>query len=356
MRADLAPFHCTYTPAMAELIARLDCSLMLSTYQAGKVICLSSDGERITQLPRTFDTPMGLALNGQSLAIACKNEIVVLADSPELAHSYPRNPGCYDSLYVPRSTYYTGQLALHDLAWVGNVLIGVNTAFSCLCVIDHQYNFKPVWQPDFISALAHEDRCHLNGMAADGKQPRYVTALGQTDMAGGWRDQKHADGVLVDVATRELVLEQLPMPHSPRLVDGELYMLLSATGEVVKVDAATGRYVVINQVNGFVRGMSHHQGYLFVGVSKLRKSHTFGDLPLAQRKDLICGIVAIHLASGAIVGELAYDNSCEEIYEVAVMPGKRRPNILRADQTLHQYAIATPDSTYWAKLPEQTNL
>lgn len=353
MRSDLPPFTCSYTPAFAELLHQLDCSLLLSTYQAGKVIALSSDGERISQLPRTFDTPMGMALSGHKLAVATKCEVVLLADSPELATTYPKRPGHYDSLFVPRAVFFTGQLAMHDVAWVSGALLGVNTSFSCLCTIDSDYSFRPIWKPSFIDDLQHEDRCHLNGMAVEGEGVRYVTALGETNTAQGWRPNKTSGGALIDFHTGETLMRNLPMPHSPRVIEGEIYLLLSATGEVVRIRPSYSGYDVITRIAGFVRGMDVLGDFLFVGSSKLRKTHTFGDLELARRTDLFCGITVIHLPSGAIVGQLRYENSCEEIYDVKVLHGCRRPNILRVDQQVHRYAVATPESTYWAALPDE---
>ena len=43
-------------------------------------------------------------------------------------------------------------------------------------------------------------------------EPRYVTALGETDVAGGWREHKADGGVLIDVATNETLLSGLSMP------------------------------------------------------------------------------------------------------------------------------------------------
>ena len=348
MQATLPPFSCSYSPAFGQLLAQLGCSLLLSTYQAGKVIVLSSDGEKICQLPRTFDSPMGLALEGDRMAIATRREIVLLADSPALARSYPSKPGCYDSLFLPRAVYFTGQLAVHDLAWVNGTLTGVNTSFSCLSQFDPAFSFRPLWKPGFISELAHEDRCHLNGMAVEGQRIRYASAFGATDTAQGWRPGKTRDGILLDVEANQVVLRELPMPHSPRVVNGRLLLLLSATGEIVQADPQSGRYKVINRLNGFVRGMDWLGDYLFVGTSTLRKTHTFGDLALAQRGDLFCGVSALHLPTGSVVAQLRYDNSCEEIYDVKVLPGRRRPNLLRCDQETHRLAVATPEATYWA--------
>ena len=64
------------------------------------------------------------------------------------------------------------------------------------------------------------------------------------------------------------------------------------------------------------------------------------------------GIIAVHLPSGKLVGQLAYQASVEEIYDVKVLPGLRRPNILSPLQEDHKRGLATPFATYWGKPPE----
>lgn len=349
MQASLPPFSCSHTPEMPEFLAQIGCSLLVSTYQAGKVIVISSDGEKLVQLPRTFDTPMGLALHGAHLAVAAKHEIIFLVNEPRLAGNYPKKPNHYDGLFVPRSAYFCGALNIHDMAFGAEGLVGVNTLFSCLFRLDSDHSFVPLWKPSFISNLVSEDRCHLNGLTLVDGHPKYVTALGQSDQFQGWRADKLQGGILMDVPTGEILLRGLAMPHSPRVIDGQLYLLLSASGEIVKADLAGGKYEVVNRVFGFVRGMAHLGDYLFVGSSHLRKSHTFGDLSLAREGRTVCGITVVHRPSGAVVGQLRYVNSCEEIYDVAVLPGLRRPGILGTSDPVFRGALSTPEATYWGE-------
>lgn len=345
------PFSCTFTPAVAELLAQLNCSLALSTYQAGKVLLVSSNGEGLSQLPRSFDTPMGMVYSEGQLAIATKHELTMLGNDTRLGLSYPRKPSHYDAFFVPRSSHYCGQLNIHDIAFTSSGdLVGVNTLFSCLFRLDKQYSFVPTWQPSFISALAPEDRCHLNGMAMVDGEAHYVTALGTTDVRGGWRDNKLSGGVLIDIATNEILLSNLAMPHSPRVWDGDLYMLLSSSGELVRVDLESRSYEVVTKVPAFVRGMSRIGDYVFIGCSMLRKTHTFADLPLAEDGAVFCGVMVVHLPTGAIVGEIRYVNSCEEIYDVQVLPGIRNPGILGTMGTAHHAGLGLPDATYWGEI------
>lgn len=348
MNSALSPFSCTHTPNLPELLTQLGCSLVISTYQAGKVILLSATPDGLVQLPRNFDKPMGLAVNGNRLAVATRHEVVVLANDPKLSQGYPPAPGQYDSFFAPRAVYFSGEVDLHDLAWSGPTLWAVNTRFSCLCHLDDQFSFTPRWLPPFVTAFTPDDHCHLNGMALAEGQPRYATALGATNSPKGWRANKPNGGVLLHVPSGDIILSGLPMPHSPRLFEGRLYLLLSASGELVTVEPEAGRYEVVTRLPGFGRGLTRYQDYLFVGLSRLRPNRTFGDLPIAQQ-ELFSGVWIVHLPSGQVAGHIHYLNDCEEIYDVQVLPGLRRPGIMGLDTPLHRSALSTPLYGFWGQ-------
>ncbi len=105
--------------------------------------------------------------------------------------NYPLHLHHYDALWVPRSVHFCGELNIHDMAWGEDGLVGVNTLFSCLFRLDEAFSFVPVWKPPFISGLASEDRCHLNGLvlASAAGESAYATALGVSDEPEGWREQ-----------------------------------------------------------------------------------------------------------------------------------------------------------------------
>ena len=305
------------------------------------------------QLPRSFSKPMGIAEDPDTdrLAVACREEVIVLANSAELAHAYPKAPNRYDALYMPRLTYHTGGLDVHDLNFGdgGKTLYAVNTRFSCLIKLDDRHSFTPVWQPKFIDRIASDDRCHLNGMAMRDGKPAYASAFSETNTPTGWRPNVTKTGVLFDVASGEVLARGLGMPHSPRIYDGALYVLQTAKGEVNQVDMKTGQITTVCHVGGFVRGMAKSGDYLFVGLSKLRKnSSTFAKLDFADKADR-AGIVVIHLPTGARVGELTYASSVDEIYDVHILEGKTRPNVMSTLTGDHKLGLSTPEATYWAR-------
>lgn len=347
------PFDCTYTPQFAELLFNLGISLAVSTYQAGKVIILSAvEKDKLIQLPRTFESPMGMATIDDVLAVATKNEVIVLRNSKSSAATYPQKKNVYDGMFLPRATYYTGTVAMHDMAYLENDdLVGVNTAFSCLCKIDDKHSFSPFWQPDFISDLVPEDKCHLNGMAVENGAIKYLSALGKTNTMQGWREGKMNGGIVMEYPSGKIIADELGMPHSPRIYNDELYILNSTQGELLKIDRATGEKEVVCNLGGFARGMSRSGDYLFIGVSKLRHNSTaFNDLPIADKS--FAGVVAVYLPYGSIAGKFEYKMSVDEIYDVQVLPKLRRPSLISPSMEATKNSIVTPDQSFW-KAKEQ---
>lgn len=350
MNQPLTPFYATYSPQLPELLLSLNCSIAITTYQAGKVVFISPnpDKERLTTLPRTFSKPMGIDVSGNRMLIALKDEVILLENSVELATYYPNKQNVYDSLWLPRITYYTGQVDMHDIAFGDDGIYAINTSFSCLCKVDGNYNFKPIWKPPFIDKLVSEDRCHMNGLVMLNGKPKYITALGITNTHQGWRDNIIGGGILMDIETNEVILDGLSMPHSPRMYNNDLYILLSASGEFIKVNTESKSYEVLKKFDGFCRGLSIYSDYAFIGFSKLRKnSSTFAKLSFSDKANF-AGIKIIHLPTNAEVGEIIYKTSVDEIYEVSILPNIIRPNILNTINDTHKYSLATPESTFWA--------
>jgi uncharacterized protein (TIGR03032 family) len=348
MKDALPPFSVTYTPNIPEILFNMRSSLALSTFQAGKVIFMSAtDKNKLVQLPRTFANAMGVAASGSKLAIACRNDVILLKNFPQLANKYPAKPKTYDSLFVPQCRYYTGALDLHDMNFVQNKLIAVNTLFSCLAEINEEFSFQPVWQPHFISGLTPEDRCHLNGMAIQQDEIVYITALGNTDTPNGWRKNKIGGGIIIHLPTNQIIHSGLSMPHSPRMYDDKLYFLNSALGELRLCDTEKGTSEVIVSLGGFARGMARLGDYLFIGMSKLRHTtDVFKSLPIA--KTSFAGISVVSLSKARIVGQIRYESSVEEIYDVKILQGLSRPGILNSEKIEKHSVIVLPGNSFWA--------
>jgi uncharacterized protein (TIGR03032 family) len=288
---------------------------------------------------------MGLATDGRRLAMGTRTEVWQLRNAPDIAPRIEPH-GTHDACYLPRSCHVTGDIGVHELAWAGDELWAVNTRFSCLCTFHPDYSFVPRWRPPFITALAAEDRCHLNGLAIVDGRPRYATSLGETDTAGGWRANKPQGGCLLDVPSGEVVARRLSMPHSPRQHDGLLWLLESGTGQLVLIDKVTGRRQTVAALPGFTRGLALCGPYAFVGLSKIRATSAMDGVPLAERREqLKCGVAVIDLRTGQTVALLEFQSAVEEIFDVQLLPGLRFPEVLGFQkETLHHTFIIPPDA------------
>lgn len=343
--------QCSPSPGFIEWLSQAGGTLAVTTYQADKVALIGWDGRQVILLLRQFPRPMGLAVHGRRLALATRHAVLLFADAPTLAASYPETePGRYDGLYLPRALHLTGDLNLHDLAFAGEELWLVNTRFSCLATLSAEQSFVPRWQPRFLSALAPEDRCHLNGLALVDDRPGYVTVLGETDSAGAWRANRAAGGSLIDVPTGEPILRGLSMPHSPRWHQGKLWLLSSGTGELWQVDVRTRTHTALGLLPGYARGLCFVGDHAVIGLSQIREKHTFGGLPLQQRQaSLVCGVAVLSLQTGQLVGLLEFTAGCREIYDVQFLPGLRRPTILNLEREASWHAVITSEASYWIR-------
>lgn len=337
--------------SFVRLLDKLGCSLAVSVYTAGRVALISARGDKLSVAAFAFQRPMGLAsfvADGDfRLAIATFQEVVVLADAPLLAPGIPGAGGAYEHLLVPRATLYSGDIDAHDLVWIGQHLFAANTSFSCIAEIDARASFTPVWVPPFVTQLMPDDRCHLNGLASEGDRIAYATAFARSDTARGWNENRYRTGLLMEVPSGKIVLEGLCLPHSPRLFEGELYLLESGKGRVLRVDPQSGTVAAMPTLPGFTRGLDCQGDILFVGLSRLRDRQ--GEKPQIADGDLelICGVAAVDRRNGKLLGYLRFDDAYEEVFDVKVLPGFQRGGMLGVDGELHRRALVLPGRAFW---------
>ncbi|MBF0624546.1 MAG: TIGR03032 family protein [Magnetococcales bacterium] len=321
----------TASRQLTSWMAEQGVAFAFTTYQTGKLFLVGLGPEgSLAVFERTFNRCMGLCAVDQSLYMSTLYQLWRFENILDTGQWHQG----HDRLYVPRLAFTTGDLDIHDIAvdGQGRVLF-VNTLFSCLAAPDVRYSFRPVWTPPFISRLAAEDRCHLNGLALVDGQPRYLTCLGASDVADGWRDRRADGGLLLDLVENGPVLDGLAMPHSPRVHADRLWLLNSGTGHFGYADLQRGRFEPVTFCPGYLRGLSFHDHFAAVGLSKSRQNRTFSGLPLDglladKNATARCGIQVIDLGSGDAVHFLRIEGLVEELYDVVLLPGCQRPMAL----------------------------
>jgi uncharacterized protein (TIGR03032 family) len=183
------PVNYEYSLHLPELLSQLDLSVLISTYQAGRVVSIGVYQGQMRVSFAHFDQAMGLTRTATGIAVGARNAVWNLPANREIATQI-KPTGEQDIAFLARSCHLTGPIMGHDLGFGGNRLWVVNTLFNCLATIEGNWSFLPQWKPPFISEIAPGDRCHLNGLAMgeNSGTPAYVTVLGETNEESLWRE------------------------------------------------------------------------------------------------------------------------------------------------------------------------
>jgi uncharacterized protein (TIGR03032 family) len=323
-------FALTSSRHFPDWLARAGASLAFTTYQAGKLFLIGlRAGGRLAVFERTFARCMGLGVSSDARSLLLATQYQLL----RFDNVVPRGGahGEHDAVFSPHVAWITGDVDAHDVAIASDGRpVFVNTLFSCVATVSEGASFKPLWRPPFVSKLAPEDRCHLNGLALEDGQPRYVTLVANSDVADGWRDRRADGGMLMDVATGEPLLRGLSMPHSPRLHEGRLWLLNSGAGELGFLDRDAKKFVPVAFCPGYARGLAFAGPFALVGLSLARENRTFQGLPLdgalaSRGAEPRCGLLVIDTRNGDTVEWVRIEGVVRELFDVAVLPGVRNP-------------------------------
>ena len=308
----------------------LGASLVFTTYQANKIFMLGTNNDKkLAVTERTFEGSMGLAIADNGFWASTSYQLWKFENQLYAGQTHQQ----FDKLYLPKKSYVTGDLDIHDIVDLAEGPIFVNTLFNCLATVSERHSFTPIWKPSFISSLVAEDRCHLNGLATRDGRPVYVTAVAKTDVVDGWRDHRQHGGVVIDVQSDEIICEGLSMPHSPRWHKGKLWLLDAGSGYFGYIDKEAGHFERVTFCPGFLRGLDFIDNYAIIGLSTNRKDRTFKGLALDNNLDdknvsPRCGIYVVDLNSGNIAHWLHVEGIINEIYDVKILPNVKRPMLI----------------------------
>ncbi|HWB54206.1 MAG TPA: TIGR03032 family protein [Tepidisphaeraceae bacterium] len=344
------PLRSVHTGSFPQILTQFHASLAVTTYQAGKLVLLRPETTGNTPVLnthfRTFHKPMGFAWERGRFGLGTQAEVWEFHDIPAVGPKIdaPDSAMHHDACFMPRSAHVTGDVQIHEMVWVPkekrggdtsnfSELVFVNTRFSCLATRSNIYSFIPRWRPPFITALGPEDRCHLNGVALRDGKIRYVTALGETDTLNGWRENKRTGGIVMDVASEQVITRGLSMPHSPRWYAGKLWVLESGNGGLGVIDEQTGQYQEVCRLPGFTRGFDFAGPYAFVGLSQVRETAVFSGIAIAElpQEERCCGVWAVDIRNGKIVGFVKFMDAVQEIFAVQLLHNLSWPEVLSDD-------------------------
>ncbi|MCP8939444.1 TIGR03032 family protein [Alsobacter sp. SYSU M60028] len=320
-------------------------SLALTSYKTGLLLFVGAGKSGRPRLfRRAFPRTLGMYVDRETLCLGTLYQILRFRNTLQANQKH----GEADRFYVPRTAWITGDIDVHDMALdKEGRLVFVSSLFCCLATTSDTHSFTPLWRPPFISRLAAEDRCHLNGLAMKDGAPAWVTAISETDVADGWRDHRRTGGVVIDVQHGEIVARGLSMPHSPRWHQGRLWLHNSGTGDFGYIDAARGTFEPVAFLPGYLRGLAFHGRYAVVGTSNARGEKRFEGLALDDRitekqTSPLCGIFVIDTETGDVVHWFVFSSGILELYDVGVIEQCHWPMALgfQTDEICRTYDLA----------------
>ncbi|MDX8389294.1 MAG: TIGR03032 family protein [Mariprofundaceae bacterium] len=366
-------FSSSYSDNFPQILAKLNISLAVTSYQSSRIFIIRSDGKSIDIHLSTFPRPMGVYADRERLTLGTFTQVMDFKRSDALLHKIKageldheekltkkvleKDKGQMvefikrrdeeiakikkaDALYLPRIALTTGMINIHDIAWGNEGLWVVNSTFSCLATLAPDHSFVARWKPHFITDLAPEDRCHLNGMAMKDGKPKYVTTFNKFNDRDSWVESDSHDGTLMDVDLNKVLLDGLIMPHSPRFHAGHVYLCDSGTGRVLRYSPESGKVTTVIKLQGFPRGLNFYGSLMFVGLSKTRQSDTKKPIPIStEYEETLSGIWVVNLENNSEVAHIRFDGDVAQIYDVAVIPETCFPALLSNQNPLVRHTF-----------------
>jgi len=315
--------RCRARGEFAQWLAESGGSLAITTYSSGKLVLVSSIEGCLRFRTHRFTRPMGIALEGDQLALAVRKQVLLFR-----RHSSKPNT------FTLRRRYNTGKVDAHDVAWGNRGIYFANTRHNNIsrvsaARVSNPGHFVPCWQPPFIQGVVRDDHCHLNGLGMRKGKPAMATAFCATGHQGGWREQdRMTGGVLLDVRQNEIVADGLCMPHSPRWHEGRWWLCNSGHGLLSAIDPLSGECTEVCALPGFTRGLCLVGNHALVGLSKIRRKHILDAPPVrARHKKISAGVALVDLVSGRQTGRLEFTGGGREVFEVLFLPDTLKPSL-----------------------------
>lgn len=318
--------------SLSEWGTVIEAPIIVSTYWSNDVLTIANGNTETIKL----DRPKGIYYQKPYLKIATWGNLWTFREYAEPHITRKVDPNC-DAIFVPKKFEETGNIGSREIA--GEFI--ASSKLSCVGRLDDAFTVFPIWKPAWITDFVPEDRCHVNGIALDEKgNLKYVTALGTGNGKESWRTEP-VKGCVIDVKSGRAIVDNLRMPHSPRIYRDRLWVCDSMRGELSIIDVAAKKRRPFVRFPDFVRGLAFWEDWAIVGLSKMRYSKGFwvkGSDPLRGLHQR-CGLAAVNLNTANIdaILEFKYD----EIFDVQVLPFKN-PKILDPRSTVLDSLLILP--------------
>ena len=308
-----------------------NCSIGFCTDRQSRFVLLGTNQDKkVTVVERNMDGSSSLLVNEPNIFLATTYQIWNFQNAMNEVEANDTNE--FDSLYIPRKSYVTGNISTTDIHQLENgALVFVNPLFSCLAGVSDTHSFVPLWKPTFVSKLVAENRCFLSGLASNQGKLSYVTAFSTSDENQGWKENLN-QGVVIDLASNENISTELSLPQSPRFYQNKLWLLNSGTGEFGYINLSNGAFEVVTFLPGYLKGLSFIGDYAVIGSSLIQKDDIFSNLEIfnkfSDNSQQVNGLFVVNLKTGVVETQLSINETPCFVTDVATLQHSKAPMAL----------------------------
>lgn len=202
---------------------------------------------------------------------------------------------------------------VHDLLWVGKRLFVACTEFNGVIELDGAFREVARW-----TFPGEPDSIHLNSLCFhDGRL--LASLFGDFSVHRGYKGATAGRGEVRDVVSGETVISGLSQPHSLAVIDGNLVLCNSESGEIhfYQGDALVRRI----EIGGYARGLAVGTSRLYVGVSRSRNVQAGEGATTAE-------VVMLEKASGRVMQRVPVP--AREIYDIRILGDDVSPELFLA--------------------------
>lgn len=349
----LKPVVWINNPSISKWFDDNDCSLLVSSYNSHKILCIGvgyNSSATVTIWQSPFIRAMGLGYNNNNIFLSSFCKIHHYVNHGDiLEKNINEQHVTFSPAFYPHSSFIIGDADIHDVR-VNDSLdtYFVLAKYNCVATLSKNKSFEIVWVPPWITLnnssshiLAHEDRCHLNGLCLVDNKPKFVTSASMTNYVNTWREpanQPH--GIVFDIQKNEVYCNDIWSPHSPRMYGDVLYVLESGTGYFGYVNPVTKSFVQLKFIPGFLRGLDFINDYAVITSSLDRHDYAFKNTPLSDNlhKNNIeskCGIWFVNMNDFSIEHCIEFTGGVVELYDICILPNiGKRPRIINIDEPI----------------------
>ncbi|MBI4678152.1 MAG: DUF4915 domain-containing protein [Elusimicrobia bacterium] len=332
-RVDPTLLACRAQGAWWETLARAGVTLLLTREYEHLVMAVRSRGGRPRVSFMPLPHPSGLVADRERGVVHVAstrnpNEVFELRPARGVPpRGDPRGEAsAEETVLIPgRSRFFPGRSYIHDLAVIGGDLYAASSGQNAIIRLSGGDAPRPAWWPRCIETprgpVFERNHLQLNSIAA-GETLKESFFSASTDRMTRLRPGHlgfpvDGRGVIFSGRTRDPVARGLTRPHSARLHRGRVWVDNSGYGELGFVE--DGRFVAVARLPGWTRGLCFKGDVAFVGTSRVIPRFEAYAPGLDPARSL-CGVHAVDLRSGRILGSLLWPNG-NQLFAVDWIPG-----------------------------------